>query len=92
MRSSDSPATPSPDLEQLKSMSLGLAVVRQSVDRLAAQVAAGQEQMIREITKLQAAEQDVLHKISAPPPRPAAAPGQKPAPLTPPPSQAPPAR
>jgi hypothetical protein len=85
------PAAPSPDLEQLKAMSLGLAVVRQSVDRLAAQVAAGQEQMTRDITKLQAAEQDILHKISAPPPRPAAAPAQKPAPLTaPPPSQAPP--
>jgi hypothetical protein len=82
----------SPDLEQLKAMSLGLAVVRQSVDQLAAQVAAGQEQMTRDITKLQAAEQDILHKISEPPPRPAAAaaPVHKPVSLTPPP--APPAR
>jgi hypothetical protein len=87
------PAAPaaSPDLEQIKAMSLGLAVVRQSVDQLAAQVAAGQEQMTRDITKLQAAEQDILHKISEPLPRPtAAAPVHKPVPLTPPP--APPAR
>jgi hypothetical protein len=55
------PAAPSPDLEQIKAMSLGLAVVRQSVDQLAAQVAAGQEQMTRDITKLQAAEQDIQH-------------------------------
>jgi hypothetical protein len=83
------PAAP-PDLEQLKAVTLSLAVVRQSVDQLAAQVAAGQEQMTRDITKLQAAEQDILHKISEPPPRPAAAPVHKPVSLTPPP--APPAR
>jgi hypothetical protein len=81
------PGAASPDLEQLKAMSLGLAVVRQSVDQLTAQVAAGQEQMTRDITKLQAAEQDILHKISEPPPRPAAAaPVHKPVSLTPPPS------
>jgi hypothetical protein len=81
---------PSPDLEQLKAVSLGLAVVRQSVDQLAAQVAAGQEQMTRDITKLQVAEQDILHKISEPPPRPAVAPPvHKPAPVAPP--QPPPA-
>jgi hypothetical protein len=72
-------AAPSPDLQQLKEMSLGLAAVRQSVDRLAAQLAAGQQQMAGEIAKLQA-------EISAPPPRPAAAPARKPVPLT----QAPP--
>ena len=44
-------------------MSVDLAVVRQSVDQLAAQVAAGPEQMTRHITKLQAAEQDVPHVI-----------------------------
>jgi PPE-repeat protein len=85
------PATPSPDLEQLKAISLGLAVMRQSVDQLAAQLGAGQEQMTRDITKLQLAEQDILRKISAPPPS-AAGPAQKPVPLTPPRSQAPPAR
>ena len=80
------PAAPSADQEQINAMSRGLAVVRQSVDRLAA----GQEQMTREITKLQAAEQDILNKISAPPPRPDTVPARKPVPLTP--SQAPPVR
>ena len=81
------PTAPSPDLTQLKA---GLAVVQQSVDQLAA----GQEQMTREITKLQATEQDILYKILAPPPPPpAAAPARKPVPLAPPPSQqAPPVR
>jgi hypothetical protein len=60
------PAAASPDLEQLKAVTLSLALVRQSVDQLAAQVAAGQEQMTRDITKLQAAVQDILHKISSP--------------------------
>jgi hypothetical protein len=77
------PATPSPDLEQLKAVSLGLAMVRQSVDQLAAQLAAGQEQLTRDIAKLHATEQDILHKIAAPPPRPDAASAHKPVPLTP---------
>jgi len=81
------PAAPSPEL---RAMSLGLAAVRQSVDQLVAQFAASQEQMTRDITKLEAAEQEILHKISAPPPRPAEAPARKPVPLAP--SQAPPAR
>jgi hypothetical protein len=37
---------PSPDLQQLKAMSTDLVAVRQSVDQLAAQFVAGQEQMI----------------------------------------------
>ena len=82
------PAAPSPDRQQLNAMSLGLAVLRQSVDQLAA----GQEQMTRDIAKLRAAEQDILDKISAPPPRPAAAPARKPVPVTPPSPQAPPVR
>ena len=72
------PAAPSPDLQQLKEMSRDLAAVRQSVDQLAAQFAAGQQQMADDIAKLQA-------EISAPPPRPAAAPARKPVPLTQPP-------
>jgi hypothetical protein len=79
---------PSPDLEQLRAVSHDLAVVRQSVDQLAAQFTAAQEQITRDITKLQAAEEDILHKISAPPSRPAEPAVRKPAPLTPP-SQAP---
>jgi len=58
-------AAPFPDIEDLKTMSVGLAIVRQNVDQLIT----GQEQMAREITKLQAAEQDVLQRISEPPPR-----------------------
>jgi hypothetical protein len=80
------PAAPSSDLEPLKAMSLGLAAMRQSIEQLAA----GQEQMTQDITKLQAAGEDILHKISAPPPQPAAAPAYKPAPLTP--QPAPPVR
>jgi len=44
-----------------------LDLVRQSVDKLAV-----------EITKLQAAEQEILNKISVPPPQPLASPGRKP--------------
>jgi hypothetical protein len=76
-------AAPSPDQEELKAISFGLADVRQRVDAIAAQLAAGQEQVTRDINKLQAVEQDILDKISAPPPRPAAAPARKSVPLTP---------
>ena len=82
------PDSPSP-------MSTDLVAVRQSVDLLAAQFTAGQEQMTRDITKLHTAEQgileDILDKISAASPRPAAAPARKPAPLTPAPLTPPPA-
>jgi methyl-accepting chemotaxis protein len=45
-----------------------------------AQLAAGQEQMTREITKLQAVEQYVLYKNAEPAPRTAPAPVRKPVP------------
>jgi hypothetical protein len=82
------PATPSPDVQQFKAMSLGLAAVRQSVEQLAA----AQQQMTDEIAKLQVTEQEILDKVSGPP-RPAAAtaPARKSAPPAPP-SQGPPAR
>ncbi len=73
------PAGAFPD--QLIAISRGLAAVRQSVDKLAA-----------DITKLQEAQQGALHRTSAPPPPPAVVPARKPAPLTPPPSRAPPVR
>jgi hypothetical protein len=86
------PAAPSPDQQQLNTMSLGLAAVRQSIDQLAA----GQEQMARDIAKLQAAEQGILDKISASAPRPSGPTPRKPVPPTPasqaPASQAPPVR
>jgi hypothetical protein len=73
----------SPDVQQL---AFGLAAVRQGVDLLTAQLAAAQQQMARDIAKLQADEQEILRKLSATPPRPTAAPAHKPAPVTPPPS------
>jgi hypothetical protein len=76
-------ATASPDLQRL---ALGLASVRQSIDQLAAQVVAGQQQMGSDVAKLQADEQQILNKLSAAPPRPAVTPARKPAPVTPPPS------
>ncbi len=66
----------SPDLQQLEAMARDRAAVRQSVEQLAA----GQEQMARNMARLQAAEQDIRHRILAPPPQPAAAPARKPAP------------
>jgi hypothetical protein len=84
------PAIPSPDVQQLKAMSLGLAAVRQSVEQLAA----AQQQMTDEIAKLEATEQEVLDRVSTPQ-RPAAAPApaRKSAPTAPPPSsQGPPVR
>jgi hypothetical protein len=83
-------ATASLDQQEIKAMSLNLAAVRQRVDQLAAQVAAGQDQITRDFTaKLHAAEQDILDKISAPAPQPAAAFARKPVPQ---PSQAAPLR
>jgi len=73
----------SPDQEELKELSAHLADVRQRVDEIAAQLAAGQEQVTRDINKLQEVEQDILAKISALPPRPAAAPARKSVPLGP---------
>jgi hypothetical protein len=75
------PAAPSPDVQQqLEAMARDLAALRQSVDQLAV----GQEQMGRDIANLQAAEKDIGHRTSAPPPKPAAAPARKPVPKPPP--------
>jgi hypothetical protein len=76
-------AAPSSEQQQLNAITL----MRQSIDQLAA----GQQQMTREITKLRAAEQEILDKISVPTPRPAAAPTHKPVPVAPS-SQSPPVR
>jgi hypothetical protein len=68
-------ATPSPDYsEQLKS---GLAAVQGSMKQLAAQLVATQQWMAGDIAKLQAGQQDILDKISSPPP-PSAAPAPLP--------------
>ena len=61
--------------EQAKQMAQSLDELRQTVDRLAA----AQEQIGREITRLQAADQEILARIAAPPPlSPPAAPTRKP--------------
>jgi hypothetical protein len=72
------PAAPSLDQQQLNSLSLNLAAVRQSVEQLATQVASAQQQMSGEIARLQASEQDILTKIATPP-RPAPVAARKPA-------------
>jgi len=77
------PATPSPELVQ--QLARDLATVRQDVE----QITVSQEQMAHNIAKLQTAEQDTRHRISAPPPRPAAAPARKPVPPLSPPQAAP---
>ena len=75
------PATAaSPELQQLV---IGLAFVRQSIDQLAAQSAANQRQMADDTAKLQSNEQEILHKLSATPPR-SAPPARKPEPMPPP--------
>ena len=69
----------------VQKLALGLAAVRLSVEELRAHLAASQRQMGDDIAKLQADEQEILRKLSAPPPRPTAVPAQKPASVTPPP-------
>jgi hypothetical protein len=64
------PTTSSPDLRQLRAMSLDLAAMRQSVDQLAAQ----HQQMAGDIATMQAAQQAILRKVSPPAPRQSAAP------------------
>ena len=80
------PAVPSFDPEQAKQMVESLDELRQTVGRLAAtqeqiasHLAATQEQIAREMTRLQAADQEILAKIPAPLPlSPPAAPTRKP--------------
>jgi hypothetical protein len=86
------PVAPTADQQQLETISLDLAAVRQSVNELAAvrqsvdKLAAGQEQMTRETTKLQVTEQYILDKMSTSLPRLVPALAHKPVPR---PSQAP---
>jgi hypothetical protein len=72
------PVVLSPNLEQFNALSLSLAAMRQRMDQLAI----GQQRMAGDIAKLQADEQDMVQKISTPPPRPAAAAVRKPVPPT----------
>jgi hypothetical protein len=81
----------SPDQQQIAAISLNIAGVRQSVQELTAQLASSQQQiaqvasshqqMADDMARLQASEQDILAKLSAPPRPPRPAPAHKPAPL-----------
>ena len=77
---------PALDATQVQQMTQGLVALRQTVEQLAA----GQDQIAREIKQVLAADMEFLSKMPAPPPQPPAAPARKPmlAPA-PPPSQAP---
>jgi hypothetical protein len=79
------PTTTSDSEEQIKSILVNLAAVRKSVEQLAAQSVATQQQMASDIAKLN-------DKISSAPPRPAAAPARKPVPPPPQLSEASPVR
>jgi hypothetical protein len=58
---STTPSAPSPELRQLETIAHDLAAVQQTVEQLAA----GQEQMTRDIAKLQSAEQEIRRRIPA---------------------------
>jgi hypothetical protein len=69
------------DPREVQELSQNLAAMRQRVDQLAVQLAAGQDQMTRDITaKVAMAERDILDKISAALPRPEVTAARKPAP------------
>jgi hypothetical protein len=82
----NAPAAPAFDPEKIQQMAWDLATLRQTVEQLAA----GQTQVTREIAKLEAADVEILAKITpAPPPSPPAAPARKPTPTARPSSPAP---
>src|SRR5260370_41423993 len=91
VRTSRGPAAPFANQEQVSAISPGLGAVQQSIDQLAANLSAGQERLMSDITKLQAIQQDILDKISAPAPAPAPVdvPARKPVPLALPPRASP---
>ena len=65
------PAAPSIDPEQVHRMAMDLTALRQTVEQLAA----SQDQMVREIARLKAADGEILAKVTpAPPPPPPTAP------------------
>jgi hypothetical protein len=82
---SKAPPTPSLDPQQLQQIEAHIASLQRAVERqlgdvrvTVQQLTAGQEQIVREITELQAADEAILAKIPAPSPRPA--PSRKPTP------------
>jgi hypothetical protein len=80
------PPAPAVDPEQVRQIVLSVVAMRQSLD----QIASGQDQMARDIARLQSADADILAKIPAPPRQPAATPPHKPIAVVPsPPPRAP---
>ena len=92
------PPTAPVDLQKMQQIEADIAAARQTVEeQLAAvrqtvgQLAAGQDQMAGEITRLQAADQEILARIPTPPPaRRIDAPAHKPKPITLPTARTPP--
>jgi hypothetical protein len=73
------PSAPSIDAEKVQQLTQSLAVLRQTVEQLAA----GQDQMTRVIGRLESAVTELIVKIPEPPPQPPAAPTRKPTPAPP---------
>jgi len=73
------PIATSLDPEKVRQMAQNLAEVRETVQELAA----GQNQVTREIDKLESAVVEILMKMPEPPPQPPAAPARKPTPVPP---------
>ena len=77
MTSRIAPATTFDSQELIESVFVNLTAVRQSVDQLAAEFVASQQQTARDIAELKAAGQEISDKISsAPSAQPTAAPVQ----------------
>ena len=88
------PAASSPDPQQLQQIEAHIAAVQRGVERqlgdvraAVQQLAAGQDQIARQITELQTADEDILARIPVPSPRPAST--RKPSPTGPHPSSRP---
>ena len=73
------PTTPSLDPGQVQQMTQNLATLRQTVEQLAG----GQDQMARQIARLEAAVAELIAKIPEPPAQPSVAPARKPTPVPP---------
>jgi len=73
------PTTPSLDPAQVQQMTQNLVAMKQTVEHLAG----GQDQMARDIARLEAAVEQLIAKIPEPLAQPSAAPARKPMPVPP---------
>ena len=83
------PAASSPDGQQLQQIEAHIAALQQAVEQqlggvrvTVQQLTASQDQIVREITELRTADEEILAKIPVPSPRPA--PARRPTPIAPP--------